>query len=125
MDFERCQPDSFLEKSKSTVDVADLLFVDSNLIETNTGGGITINNAKNPCPNVNKVCCKPKEIEDKPDCPSEDCQDNGGTGDPVIGDCVKCIFKKPGEICDCNTDKTVPPDTYTECGKRNPFGLKM
>ena len=60
LDFDLCDPNSFDQKPSSNIDTADLIFGDSNLKETNSGGGLTINNAKNLCDSPTQICCKPK-----------------------------------------------------------------
>ena len=63
-DFNLCNPDTILEKDVEAT--ADLLFQGSNLIERNPFGGISINTAKSPCDNPQKVCCQPNPVGTKP-----------------------------------------------------------
>ena len=126
MDMEKCHPDTFVQKSKNTIDTVDLLFADNSLIETSTGGGIAVNNAKNPCADPTKLCCKPLPPQVPKPVPFE-VTDNCKDKKP---DLMKCLS---GGSCEC-VDNIVDlpydlkeneiPVPYTECGKHNRFGLK-
>jgi len=125
VDFDQCNPETFVQKSSQSIATEDLLFAEINLIETNTGGGLTLNNAKNPCPNPTKVCCKPLPPREPLPKPPNSCANQ---------DLTECLFgDKP---CECtpgvdlggdfgvNKDPITGPEPYTQCGTRNRHGLK-
>ena len=123
LDFDECHPDTFLQSA--TVSSFDALFQAVNLIESSSGGGLTINTAKSPCKHPTKVCCKPLNVistgtvsKTKPVFRDDDL-----TTCLFTGDCTSIDAEILGKLV--TTENEIPqPAPYTNCGQHNKFGLQ-